>query len=213
MSFFKKIFSKSEKEQRKLTAVNQLLIGDIIQLTDSFALPELLRNQQFQVSSVNCYEYEHNTQTEWTLSGSSNITLFLALEVDDISELKFSIKIEHADVESLFDLDEFAEVFDEPGNAFLTKQADTNFTSGWSSDEYQQSVFGRVGYFHRKDQRSETLSEYEGKDSGEQFELYNLYNEDQTKGVEIEVWQDGETDVFLTLFRPMSDIVDMFPAS
>ncbi|MGB0937644.1 MAG: hypothetical protein ACPGTQ_09300, partial [Colwellia sp.] len=104
-------------------------------------------------------------------------------------------------------------VFDEPGNAFLTKQADTNFTSGWSSDEYQQSVFGRVGYFHRKDQRSETLSEYEGKDSGEQFELYNLYNEDQTKGVEIEVWQDGETDVFLTLFRPMSDIVDMFPAS
>jgi|TARA_B110000014_G_scaffold246933_1_gene220061 hypothetical protein len=213
MSFFKKIFNKSEKEQRKLTAVNQLLTGDIIQLTDSFALPELLRNQQFQVSSVSSYEYEHNTQTEWTLSGSSNITLFLALEVDDISELKFSIKIEHADVESLFDLDEFAQIFDEPGNAFLTKKTDTNFTNGWSSDEYQQSVFGRVGYFHRKDHRSETLSEYEGKDSGEQFELYNLYNEDQTKAVEIEVWQDGETDVFLTLFRPMSDIVDMFPGS
>ncbi len=71
----------------------------------------------------------------------------------------------------------------------------------------------KVGYFHRKDHRSENLSAYEGKDAGEQFELYALFNEDQSKGLDVEVWQDGETDVFLTIFRPLSDIVEMYPAS
>ena len=213
MSFFKNIFKKTDKAQRRLTHVNQLLTGDILQITDSFALPEQLRNQKFEVTSVTSYEYEHKTQTEWLLSGGSELIIFLALEVDDVSELKFSIKIEHEDVESLFDLDEFSEVFAEPGQAFLTKKEDTDVTSSWTSDEYQQSIFARTGYFHRKDHRSEQLSEYEGKESGEQFELYTLYNEDQSKGIEIEVWQDGETEVFLTLYRPMADIVDLFPAT
>ena len=83
----------------------------------------------------------------------------------------------------------------------------------WSSEQYQQNTFAKVGYFHRKDHRNEDLSVYEGKDSGEQFELYSLYNEDHSKGIDIEVWQDGDTDVFLTLFRPLTDIIDMYPAS
>lgn len=213
MSFFKKIFNKNKQEQRKLTHVNQLLVGDIILLTDSFALPETLRNQQLQVTAVNSYEYEQETQTEWTLQGNNDLLLFLTLDVDDTTELKFALKIEHEDVETLFDLDSFSQIFDEPGQAFLEKQTDNNLTTSWTSEQYQQNVFAKVGYFHRKDHRSENLSAYEGKDSGEQFELYTLYNEDQSKGIDIEVWQDGDTDVFLTIFRPLTDIVDMYPAS
>ncbi|OUR80861.1 hypothetical protein A9Q75_09310 [Colwellia psychrerythraea] len=213
MSFFKKIFNKSSNEPRKLTKVNQLLVGDIIVLTDSFALPESLRGQEFQVKAVNSYEFEEKVQTEWALIGTNALEIFLSLEVDDITELKLSLKIQHEDVETLFDLDSFSEVFDEPGEAFLEKKADSNITSLWSSEQYQQSVFAKVGFFHRKDHRSEDLSAYEGKDSGEQFELYSLYNEDQSKGIDVEVWQDGDTEVCLTLFRPLSDIIDMYPAS
>ena len=213
MSFFKKIFNKSPNEPRKLTNVNQLLVGDIIVLTDSFALPESLRGQEFQVKAVNSYEFEEKVQTEWALIGTNALEIFLSLEVDDITELKLSLKIQHEDVETLFDLDSFSEVFDEPGEAFLEKKADSNITALWSSEQYQQSVFAKVGFFHRKDHRSENLSAYEGKDSGEQFELYSLYNEDQSKGIDIEVWQDGDTEVCLTLFRPLSDIIDMYPAS
>ncbi|PKH85327.1 hypothetical protein [Colwellia sp. Bg11-28] len=213
MSFFKKIFNKSSNEPRKLTNVNQLLVGDIIVLTDSFALPESLRGQEFQVKAVNSYEFEEKVQTEWALIGTNALEIFLSLEVDDITELKLSLKIQHEDVETLFDLDSFSEVFDEPGEAFLEKKADSNITALWSSEQYQQSVFAKVGFFHRKDHRSENLSAYEGKDSGEQFELYSLYNEDQSKGIDIEVWQDGDTEVCLTLFRPLSDIIDMYPAS
>ncbi|MBU2869680.1 hypothetical protein [Colwellia sp. E2M01] len=213
MSFFKKIFSKSADAPRKLTKVSQLLIGDIVVLTDSFALPESLRGQQFQVKAINSYEFEHRVQTEWALLGSNDLEIFLSLEVDDITELKLSLKIQHEDVETLFDLDEFSQIFDEPGEAFLDKQADSALTTMWSSEQYQQSAFATVGFFHRKDHRSENLSAYEGKDSGEQFELYTLYNEDQSKGVDVEVWQDGDTEVCLTLFRPLSDIVDMYPGS
>lgn len=215
MSFFKKALNKitNKKEQRKLTQVNQLLVGDIIVLTDNFALPESLRGQQFQVTAVNSYEYQHNTQTEWVLQGNNDLLLFLSLEIDDVTELKFALKIERDEVESLFNLDNFAHIFDEPGQAQLNRQSDSNNTAMWSCDFYQQSTFAKVGYFHRKDHRSENLSAYEDDDCGEQFELYALYNEDENKGVDVEVWQDGDTDIFLTLFRPTTDIVDMYPGS
>ena len=47
----------------------------------------------------------------------------------------------------------------------------------------------------------------------EQFELYQLLDRDESKGLELEVWSDGDTDVFLTMYRPLSDIVDMYPGS
>jgi len=212
MSFFKRVFNKEEK-QRSLTDVKDLKAKDIIVLTDSFGLPEALRKQQFQVSAVNCYEFERKTQTEWVLLGNDDIELYLTLDEDDKTELKFSLKVNHQEVESLFELDEFSTVFDEPGNAFLDKKSDNTLTSGWTSPQYQQNIFSEVGYFHRKDNRIESLSSYEGNDAGEQFELYALLDQDQSRGIDIEVWQDGDTDVFLTLYRPMSDIVDMFPGS
>jgi Holliday junction resolvase len=213
MSFFKNIFKKSTQQPRKLENINQLLINDIIVFTDSFALPTSLRSQQFQIKAINSYEFENNIQTEWALLGANNHELFLSLEIDDTTELKISLKIEHEDVESLFDLESFSEIFEQPGNAFLEMKADTDKTINWTCNQYQQSIFAKVGFFHRKDHRTQALSAYEGKDSGEQFELYRLYNKDQSKGIDIEVWQDGDTEVCLTLYRPLSDIIDMYPAS
>lgn len=212
MSFLKRLFKKQEDE-RQVNSAEELKIKDIIVLTDSFALPEALRTQQFQVSAINCYEFESNTQTEWVLQGDNNLELYLTIEKDDQTFLKFALKIQHQDIESLFDLDEFATVFDEPGEAFLERKSDSSLTSGWSSSQYQQQVFSKVGYFHRKDNRTESLSAYEGNESGEQFELYSLLDEEQSRGIDIEVWQDGDTDLFITLYRPTSDIVDIFPGS
>lgn len=213
MSFLKNIFKKEAEVERKLTHANQLKKNDIIVLSDSFGLPETLRGQEFQVSAINSYEYENKTETEWVLEGTNNTQIYLTLDIDDETYLKFSLKIERNDVETLFNLDDFATIFDEPGNAFLERQADSNSTSQWSSDQYQQQTYSQVGYFHRKDNRVESLSSYEGKDAGEQFELYALFDKEDTRGIDIEVWQDGDTEVFLTLFRPTTDIIDMYPGS
>ena len=132
MSFFKNIFKKPTQE-RKLNNVKELTLGDIIVMSDSFGLPAALRAQEFQVTAVNSYEFEHKTQAEWVLQGNDNIQLYLTLDVDDKTFLKFSQKILHQDVETLFDLEQFSEVFDEPGQAQLTRLSDSNTTSGWSS--------------------------------------------------------------------------------
>ncbi|OKY25063.1 hypothetical protein [Thalassotalea sp. PP2-459] len=213
MSLFKNIFSKDKPAPRKITQVNDLITGDIIQLTDSFALPEILREQQFEVSAVNSYEFEHQTETEWVLTGNSDHQLFLSLDIDDVVYLKFAIKIEHNDVETLFDLDQFSLLFEEPGNATLDRIADNDNTSQWSDQQYHQRIFAQIGYFHRKDHRSESLSPFEGKEAGEQLERYQLLNQDEDKGIEAEVWTDGDTDIFLTLYRPTTDIIDMYPGS
>lgn len=213
MGFFKSIFKSKNEEQRKLTHTSELKVNDIIVLSDSFGLPEILRGQELQISAINSYEYENKVDTEWVLQGTNNIQIFLTLDVDDETYLKFSLKIQHSDVETLFNLDEFSKIFDEGEHAFLEKQQDTANTSSWSSQQYQQQTFAKVGYFHRKDNRVESLSAYEGKDSGEQFELYALFDKDETRGIDIEVWQDGDTEVFLTLFRPTTDIKDMYPGS
>ncbi|GHE84258.1 hypothetical protein [Thalassotalea profundi] len=212
MSFLKSIFKK-EQAPRTIKNAKDLMVNDIIALTDSFALPESLRAQQFQVTAVNSYEFEHKTQTEWVLSGNNNSELYLSLDVDDKTYLKFSIKIAHADVESLFDLDEFSTIFDEPGNTTLQRLNDTDVTNGWTGEYYHQRAFCQVGYFHRKDHRQEKLSQFEDEDAGEQFEFYQLLDQDEYYGVELEVWLDGDTDVFLTMYRPTSDIIDMYPGS
>jgi hypothetical protein len=212
MSFFKRIFSKPE-QLRSLSSPKQLKINDIIVLSDNFALPAALRTKQFQVSAINSYEYESNTQTEWVLSGDNDIEIFLTLDIDDKTYLKFSLKISSAIVESLFDLDDFATIFEPPGEAFIERINEHSETANWSSEQYQQDSFATVGYFHRKDHRSEQLSAYQGKESGEQFELYVLHDADQSRGIEVEVWSDGDTDVFLTIYRPLSDIIDMYPGS
>lgn len=212
MGFFTRLFKKDEQE-RQVKSINDLLVGDIIVLTDSFALPERIRQQQFQITAINSYEFEHTVETEWVLTGTDDTELFLSLDIDDKTHLKFSLKIQHNDVESLFDLDEFSHIFDEPGEAFLTRVSDTPLSTGWTSPEYQQQVFAKVGFFHRKDHRHEKLSAYEGKDSGEQFELYQLFDAEQTRGIDVEVWEDGDTEICLTLYRPTTDIIDMFPGT
>lgn len=212
MNFFKKIFNKDESP-RQVTEVTALLKGDVIALSDSFALPETLRQQEFIISSVNSYEYEHDVQTEWVLTGSNNNELYLSIDIDDQIYLKFALKISHDDIESLFDLDAFSEIFNEPGTAFLDKKEDTHLTQGWTSPQYQQRTYAKVGYFHRKDHRTEELSAFEGKEAGEAFELYTLLDEKQERGIELEVWEDGDTDVFLTFYRPSTDITSMYPGS
>ena len=110
MGFIKNLFKKP-KDERKLTNVADLNTGDIIVLDDSFALPELLRGQQFEVTAVNSYEFEHHTETEWVLSGTNASELFLSLYKDDKTYLKLALKLEEDDVETLFELDQFWRYF------------------------------------------------------------------------------------------------------
>ena len=214
MGFLNKLFGKSgnNKElERQLDHPSKLVVGDIIGLDDSFALPSHLKGQSLEVTEVNCYEYEHNKDCEWVLRGSDDQLIFMSYEKDDDERLVFSIKITRDQVEQMFDLDQFSQLFDEPGNAVLDlKQALPEFNN-WLGQSYRQDEFASVGFYHHKDPRSEQISEYQGQDQGESFELYGASSDDERYGIAAEVYQGGDTDVILCLYRPISDIRQYWP--
>ncbi|GLP95676.1 hypothetical protein [Paraferrimonas sedimenticola] len=213
MGFFDKLFGKkAEAEPRQLNHPSQLNQGDMIVLDDSFALPGLLRGQQFKVESVNCYEYQNSRAPEWILRGNGQHTLFLSIEQDDEEYLAVSIKLTRAEVESCFDMDAFADIFEEGVFAELEGHEQDGELAGWLNGRYRQTDFAEFGYFHRADYRHTRPPQDANQSHGDAFEAYQLVNDNETHAIDIEVYENGETDVMLTLYRPVSDIREYWPA-
>jgi len=211
MGLFGKLFGGSSKNKTKrvLERPEQLLVGDIITLDDSFALPALLRGQSLEIKKINTYEYEHSKSVEWVLQGSTDDILFLSIENDDVQTLVFSLKINRDTVGQIFDLDQFSQLFDEPGNAQFSVKNSPNDFSQWLAANYRQCEFAQFGYFHNLDYREQNISDQQG----DSFERYSAVSDDEKFGLEAEVYQDGETDIVLCVHRPVSDIRQFWPKS
>ncbi|NKF49552.1 hypothetical protein G3R49_03015 [Shewanella sp. WXL01] len=217
MGFLSGLFGKKQAPERTLSNPNELLKGDMVTLDDSFALPSQLRGQQLKVEAIHTYEYQRSQQCEFLLRGAEGSAIFMAYVQDDDPYLSFSIKITRADVEQLFDLDEFAQLFEEPGNATLhtnelSAELDDLF-GRWLAQSYHQQEFAQFGYFHREDYRNLKPPQDENGKRGDAFESYNLVNGDDTHAIDVEVYEGGETEVMLTLYRPLSDVRDYWPGS
>ena len=212
MGFLKGLFGKKAPPARQLNHPNHLQIGDMISMDDSFALPQQLRGQQLRVEAVNTYEFERKQVTEWALKGHGNDTLFLSLDEDDETYLGFSLKINRAQVEQLFDLDAFSDIFEEDVQAQLTVQTPiAEQLEQWLGKQYHQINFAQFGYFHRQDYRGQRPPQDENGATGDEFESYQLLDDEERFAVEVEVYEGGETDVMLTLYRPLSDIREYWP--
>lgn len=215
MNIFKKIMSvfssdSDAKSPRVLTSVNDLKAKDMITLNDSFGLPDSLRGQQLEVQSVNTYDYDGEKEVEWVLKGSTDELIHLSLDDDDEVFLAFSLAVKKSEVKVLFDLDEFSGIFDNERQFSIEKAGDVPRIASWCSDGYNRDGFSESGTFFKKDYRH-LNGDHLG--TGEGFDLYTLVDEKEDKGISIEVWKDGSTDVSVVIYRPLSDIVDFFAGS
>jgi hypothetical protein len=215
MGFLDRLFNKPTAPVRQLDHPKQLNVGDMISLDDSFSLPPQLRGQQLRVEAVHTYEFERSQHTEWQLKGHGTDTLYLSLEEDDETLLAFSMKIGRKQVEQLFDLDDFGAIFEEPGQAELSPQALSQELATqlehWLGTQYHQVGFAEFGYFHREDYRGLKPPQDADGATGEPFENYRLLDQDETRALEVEVYEGGDTDVMLTLYRPLTDIREYWP--
>ncbi len=208
---FNKLRGKTESGQPKLAHPRQLSVGDFLKLDDSFALPSLLRNAMLEVLEVNTSQFEFSHEPEWILQGETGQAIFFSIiEEDGESSAAFSIKVERGDVEALFDMDQFSGIFEDELPACLQVKASDGPLSSWLAETYEQDGQSERGYFYRQDYRGSQPPATEG--SGEPFDYYCLCNGEGTHALEIEVWGSGETDVLLTLYRPLSDIRELWPA-
>ncbi|GGI70895.1 hypothetical protein [Shewanella gelidii] len=216
MGLFDGIFGKKEAPARQLDHPNKLVKGDMISIDDSFALPSQLRGKQLQVESVSTYEYQRSQEPEWLLKGHDNETIFMSIDEDDETYLAFSIKLNRGQVEQLFALEQFGEIFEENAQVQLDRlplspELDTEF-SAWTTDQYHLQTSGQFGYFHRQDYRGQRPpQEEDSQHRGEAFESYQLLDAEEDFAIDIEVYENGETDVMLTIYRPLSDIREYWP--
>lgn len=205
-------FFKSKKEsERQLNHASELKKGDMFSVIDSFAYPSWLKGQTLRVIDIQTYQYQHSSDTEFVLETNSGQVVFLQIEQDDGEQwANFSIKIQRDDVDKIFGLDEFARIFDEESLTHIQVQNTPEQFTQFLAKSYQQSESPYVCYFHNKDFRGQSLPRYE-LEGGEPCEMICLASPDEGHGLNIEIWDGGETEVSLTLTRPITDIVDLFP--
>lgn len=210
-SFIKSLWSRTKKdpEVRRLDHPKDLMTGDLLQMSDSFGLPEQLRNQVFKVVGISTWQFEHTFSTCFSLQSQSDDSVDLTIEEDGGREsAAFSFAISRDVVEQLFDLDEFGAIFEEEPTS-LTLQ-DTTGMEGLVAPQYHQVSSGERGFYYEKDYRDSSPPEHEG--SGEALDYYCLVDNEEAFGVEVEVYQGGETDIALTLYRELDVIKDLWPA-
>ncbi|WP_111978244.1 hypothetical protein [Algibacillus agarilyticus] len=211
MGFLKSLFSGRDKtEIRHVTHVSQLRQGDAVEFSDSFALPELLRKQTFVIESVNTYQYERSDSIEYVLQGNTPEKLFLSYEKDDDDGLNISLKVNRDSVGALFDLNQFGLMFENDSRIELALQEELTEFSNWVAPVYFQHAAAVRGYFYKQDFRPAKPPEHDDRQSLA-FDYFGLSSADEKFSVDVEVWEDGETDVILTIHRPVTDIIGLYP--
>ena len=211
MRFLKSLFSKQATiPSRVLNQPDQLLIGDIFCFGDSFALPEVMRKQQLQVNDIITIEFKHQHYVQLVTQGSNQKLVYLSFPKNPKNLLQFSLLLSRAEVEALFDMDAFSDIFDAPGNARLTPIAKQHAYADMLAAEYIQQDFSTSGYIHQADYRGSKPPQYSDQEHGQEFEYYSLEGNEGLRKIEIFIFENGDTDVYLSNLRPASDIAELW---
>jgi hypothetical protein len=209
--FIKKTLSgaiTAPTSSRKLETPDDLQIGDII--TFRFLPQAALSGKSFQVHAINTADFKQGRFTVFMLQGESNQPLYLTECVNgEESYLSLRQKVNRAIVDKVFGLEQFSSIFEEGYGEALKAVAAPEQLEGWLAEEYYKSIDCRKGYRHEGDYRNRVLPRYE--DESEGFDYYLLLDKSEAFGVEVEVYNEGESDVYIALYQPLSIIESMWP--
>ena len=212
MSFLKSLFAKKQPAPtRTLNHPSELQEKDLFVFGDSFALPQAMRKMQLQVTDVQTLEFKHEHYARIVAQGSGTQLVYLSFPNNPQKMVKFSLLLTRDDVEALFDMDEFSDIFEEPGNARLTPLTNSHTYADMLADKYIQQDFMTTGYFHHQDYRNATPPQHTEDQHGQEFEYYSLQGGQETRFVEIFIFENGDTDVYLSFLRPANEIAELWP--
>ena len=107
-------------------------------------------------------------------------------------------------------MDDFSEIFEQPGKARLTPLTKNHAYADMVADEYIQQDFMSTGYFHRQDYRNSTPPQFTEGKHGEEFEYYSLQGGQETRFIDIFIFENGDTDVYLSFLRPANEIAELW---
>jgi len=204
-----KNYYKKDEPRANLQRQKDRLVGDLIALNDGCDLPKILRGQTYEVKAIQSYQFEHRLTTSFVLQGSSGTVFLSVAEEDGETLLNFSIEVERDVVGQLFDLDQFADIFDSEDPVELSPIKVPETFEHWLATEYKQTAKGQRAYFYEDDYRKKAVPAFEGE--GEPIDYYCLESADRNALIEIEVYGDGYTEVCVVIVRPGHDIRELWP--
>ncbi|HED35313.1 MAG TPA: hypothetical protein ENJ08_14045 [Gammaproteobacteria bacterium] len=201
--------SDDEKAPRLLEKIDQLQIGDMLDMSDSFGLPACLREQSFEVKSIDSYYYDERLETEWELLSSDKKPVFVSMDSEDSDmDACFSLQLKRKDVDAILGWDKLLSILDAEEGADITLSS-TEQPEGWLAETYHCVEFNNRASYLEGDHRGRN-SAPGGRES---FKYSKFVSEDETRSFEIERWSKNEIDVFVAVLRPISDIKDFWPKS
>jgi hypothetical protein len=208
---FKSLFKKKDKAPvRRLESAQELQVGDIIKFKHRSVLPSQVQGKQFEVTGVGTYQYHRQISKELQLRGEDDQIVFLAIEEEDGKiELALSLKISRKSVLSLFDEDQFSELWQEE---FPTLKVQTVLPEleGWVSDNYCQKTKMAEAYYYDYDCSQNPPSQFVD-DDGDELRYHECTAEDDSYALSVEIWEDGSTDVALVVYTPTDMIEEFWP--
>lgn len=211
MRFLKSFFHKQPPvPTRTLNEPKQLLQSDIFCFSDSFALPETMRKQQFQVNTITTIEFKHQHYVQLIAQGGGDKLAYISFPKDHKNRIKCSLLLSREEVENIFDLDIFSEIFEPPGQARLSPIKTQHPYADMLANEYIQQDFSTSGYLHQADYRDMKPPQFSDQDHGQEFEYYALKDSQEERFVEIFIFENGDTDVYLSALRPANDIAELW---
>ncbi len=211
MNFFKSLFNKKKTDNiRQLTQPGELQLNDIFTFGDSFALPEIMRKQQLQVLNINNIEFKHQHYAQIVAQGSNTQLIYLSFPNNAQHLMQLSLLLTRDDVEQLFDMQDFSEIFEAPGNVHLRPLLKQHRYADMLSDVYIQQNFMTTGYYHQQDFRNISPPQFTQDEHGREFEYYTLTGGKEQRSIEIFIFENGDTDIYLSFLRPTNDIVELW---
>ena len=211
MSFFKSLFAKKQPlPTRSLNHPSELQVGDIFSFGDSFALPQAMRKKQLEVSEINTVAFKHEHYAQVVGRGANPQPVYISFPKNAQKFVKYSLLLTRQDVGDLFDLEDFSDIFEAPGSARLKPVTSEHPYAGLVAAEYLQQDFMTMGYFHREDYRDRTAPQFNEESYGREFEFYSLAGDQEQRSIEIFIFENGDTDVYLSFLRPADEITELW---
>lgn len=200
----------AEPAPRQLHHPRDLQVGDSL-CFDFLPIPDLSQ-MNFQVAGVCDYDFGGALppKTVFTLDNGGIRTVYLAvIKERGVERLEVSTLIERPVVESLFDPQAFAVLFDphDPAGRHLHCSGEALEATGWTAAHYhQEGVF--MGYIQG---RPAAMREGGSPDDASEISYMPLMSPDRRYGVQIEVHAGGRTTVALAVYLPVDAVRELWP--
>lgn len=204
--------SKTKTKPRQLNHPRDLRKGDLLTLKPRSIVPENLQDATLTVESVQAYQYSEGLVPEFVLRSTTGETLTMQVaEEEDGEYICFAKKLSHTQVISIFNEAEFAEVFGEDtAELSVNKSAIPDTLLSWIGESYYQTIKEGVAFFYKDDRRGQGVSQFEDDDS-EELRFHECEAHPDQYSLNIEIWEDGSTDVYAALSMPINVIEEMWP--